>query len=81
VNLIKDYGLGEVIGKGRSGYGQYSLVKFNLEKLAEYDLVGVSKYCRKWDRAGRKTGKKANGTEAVTARTGSKKCSRKTESK
>lgn len=45
-NLIKDYGLGEVIGKGRSGYGQYSLVKFNLEKLAEYDLVGVSKYCR-----------------------------------
>lgn len=46
VNLIKDYGLGEVIGKGRSGYGQYSLVKFNLEKLAEYDLVGVSKYCR-----------------------------------
>ena len=24
---------------------EYSLVKFNLEKLAEFDRVGVEKYC------------------------------------
>lgn len=45
LNLIKDYGLGKVIGERQSGYGQYSLVRFNLEKLAEYDRVGVSKFC------------------------------------
>ncbi len=45
LNFIKDYGLGKVIAKGHSGFAEYSLVKFNLKKLAEYDRVGVSKYC------------------------------------
>lgn len=46
LNFIKDYGLGKILPeKGHSGMEQYSLVKFNLEKLAEFDRVGVEKYC------------------------------------
>ena len=46
LNFITDYGLGEILPeKGHSGMEEYSLVKFNLEKLAEFDRVGVEKYC------------------------------------
>lgn len=46
INFITDYGLGEILPeKGHSGMEEYSLVKFNLEKLAEFDRVGVEKYC------------------------------------
>ena len=46
LNFITDYGLGEILPeKGHSGMKEYSLVKFNLEKLAEFDRVGVEKYC------------------------------------
>ncbi|HJB35389.1 MAG TPA: DUF4313 domain-containing protein [Candidatus Blautia merdipullorum] len=46
LNFITDYGLGELLPeKGHSGMEEYSLVKFNLEKLAEFDRVGVEKYC------------------------------------
>lgn len=46
LNFIKDYGLGEILPeKGHSGMEEYRLVKFNLEKLAEFDRVGVEKYC------------------------------------
>lgn len=47
LDFIKDYGLGKVLPvKGHSGMQQYSMVEFNLEKLAEFDEVGVRKYCR-----------------------------------
>lgn len=47
LELIKDYGLGKVLPvKGHSGMQQYSMVEFDLEKLAEFDEVGVRKYCR-----------------------------------
>lgn len=46
LNFITDYGLGEILPeKGHSGMEEYSLVKFNLKKLAEFDRVGVEKYC------------------------------------
>lgn len=46
LNFITDYGLGEILPeKGHSGMEEYRLVKFNLEKLAEFDRVGVEKYC------------------------------------
>lgn len=46
LNFITDYGLGEILQeKGHSGMEEYRLVKFNLEKLAEFDRVGVEKYC------------------------------------
>ena len=46
LNFITDYGLGEILPeKGHSGMEEYRLVKFHLEKLAEFDRVGVEKYC------------------------------------
>lgn len=46
LEFIKDYGLGKILPvKGHSGMQQYSMVEFNLEKLAEFDEVGVRKYC------------------------------------
>ena len=46
LNFITDYGLGEILQeKGHSGMEEYRLVQFNLEKLAEFDRVGVEKYC------------------------------------
>ena len=47
LEFIKDYGMGKILPvKGHSGMQQYSMVEFNLEKLAEFDEVGVRKYCR-----------------------------------
>lgn len=47
LDFIKDYGLGKVVAETEgSGMQKYSIVEFNLEKLAEFDEVGVRKYCR-----------------------------------
>lgn len=45
VEFITEQGLGIICPeKGRSGYREYHLVKFNMEKLKEFDPKGVRNY-------------------------------------
>lgn len=47
LKFIKEQGLGKVLpGKVRSGMQKYRLVEFSLEKLAQFDEMGVRKYCK-----------------------------------
>ena len=45
LSFIRKYKLGEVLQRvGHSGFCDYRLVRFDLEKLAEYDREGVKKF-------------------------------------
>ena len=45
LSFIRKYKLGEVLQRvGHSGVCDYRLVRFDLEKLAEYDREGVKKF-------------------------------------
>lgn len=47
LEFIKKHGLGEVLPeKGHSGYGEYAMVAFDLDKLAEFDREGVEEFRR-----------------------------------
>ena len=44
LQFIRKYKLGEVLQRvGHSGFCDYRLVRFDLEKLAEYDREGIKK--------------------------------------
>ena len=48
IAFIKEYQLGEVLArKGYSGMGEYYAVRFDLQKLAEYDRVGMGRYSKR----------------------------------
>ena len=45
LQFIRKYKLGEVLQRvGHSGFCDYRLVRFDLEKLAEYDREGIKKF-------------------------------------
>ncbi len=47
LNFIKENKLGEVLPfEGKSGYGRYKAVAFDMEKLKEFDPKGVSKFMK-----------------------------------
>lgn len=59
LRFIKENKLGKVLPyKVRSGYGQYAAVAFDLEKLKEFDPVGVSEFKRTWNIPEKKPEKK-----------------------
>lgn len=50
LRFIKENKLGKVLPyKVRSGYGQYAVVAFDLEKLKEFDPKGVSEFKKAWN--------------------------------
>ena len=57
--FIKENKLGKVLPYTvRSGYAQYAAVAFDLEKLKEFDPVGVSEFKRTWNIPEKKPEKK-----------------------
>ncbi|MDO4650811.1 MAG: DUF4313 domain-containing protein [Eubacteriales bacterium] len=56
LNFIKENKLGKVLPfEGRSGYGKYKAVTFDLEKLKEFDPEGVSAFMKEHDIPEKKT--------------------------
>lgn len=46
--FIKQHKLGKVLPwKGRSGFCEYAVVAFDLNRLSQYDKEGVEKFCEK----------------------------------
>lgn len=45
--FIKKYKMGKVLPwKGRSGYCEYAVVAFDLNRLSQYDKEGVERFCK-----------------------------------
>ena len=45
--FIKKHKIGKVLPwKGRSGYCQYAVVAFDLNRLSQYDKEGVERFCK-----------------------------------
>lgn len=50
LRFIKEQKLGKVLpDKVRSGYGEYSVVAFNLDRLHEFDPQGVAEFKKRWN--------------------------------
>ena len=59
LHFIKENKLGKVLPyQVKSGYGKYSVVAFDLEKLKEFDPKGVAEFKKEWNLPDKKTVKK-----------------------
>ena len=68
LRFIKENKLGKVLPyQVQSGYGKYSAVAFDLEKLKAFDPKGVAEFRKEWNLPDKKPVKKKNrGMEPVS---------------
>lgn len=64
LRFIKENKLGKVLPYTvRSGYGQYAVVAFDLDKLKKFDPKGVSEFKKAWNIPEKPAKKKSRGME------------------